>query len=73
MDGRWLVVICRQSLLRKPKLSAQLWLACTIHEGENSYQKKVADFIIEAGLLDSFQFGADCFLFTTNTRLPFAG
>ena len=32
--------------------------------------KKVADFIIEAGFFESFKFGADCFLFTTNTRLP---
>jgi len=32
--------------------------------------EKVVDFIIEAGLFDLFKFGATCFLFTTNTRLP---
>ena len=44
-------------------------LTCIIHEGETVIEK-VGDFKIETGLFDSFKFGADCFLFTTNTRLP---
>ena len=32
--------------------------------------EKVADFIIEAGLFDTIEFSADCFLFTTYTCLP---
>jgi len=44
-------------------------LACIIHEGENSY-REVADLMIEAGLLDTIEFRANCFLFTTRTSLP---
>jgi len=32
--------------------------------------EKVADFMIEAGLFDTIEFSANCFLFTTRTSLP---
>ena len=32
--------------------------------------EKVADFMIEAGLFDTLEFNANCFLFTTRTSLP---
>jgi len=40
------------------------------HTAAKTVIGKVADFIIEAGRPDSFEFSLDCFLFTANTRLP---